>query len=146
MAAIQAGLMRAAAEERIRRVLSFHSRVGEAEAMASGVPAAAATLAEDDPEMYPPVEQVRADRLHSEHSPAHRRQVPEKFASDFVDGISGARTALRVLSSVKVIGAGVDTAECNGMLFADARGSIVDIVHMVGRALRTRPGAGNSPL
>ncbi|MEV5205137.1 Helicase associated domain protein [Streptomyces sp. NPDC053720] len=142
MAAIQAGLMRAAAEERIRRVLSFHSRVGEAEAMAAGVPAVAATLAEDDPEVYPPVERVWADWLYGEHSPAHRRQVLDEFASDFVDGNSGTRAALRVLSSVKVLGEGVDTAECDGVLFADARGSMVDIVQMVGRALRTRPGRG----
>ncbi|WP_323185136.1 Helicase associated domain protein [Streptomyces sp. NBC_00305] len=142
MAAIQAGLMRAAAEERIRRVLSFHSRVGEAEAMAAGVPAVAATLAEDDPELYPPVERVWADWLYGEHSPAHRRQVLEEFASDFVDGTSDIRAALRVLSSVKVLGEGVDTAECDAVLFADARGSMVDIVQMVGRALRTRPGRG----
>lgn len=38
LAAVQTGLMRAAVEERFRRVLSFHSRIGEAEAMAAGVP------------------------------------------------------------------------------------------------------------
>ncbi|MFD5503619.1 Helicase associated domain protein [Streptomyces sp. NPDC127061] len=116
--------------------------MGEAEAMAAGVPAVAAELAEDAPELYPPVEQVWADWLYGEHSPAHRRQVLEEFASDFIDGISGTRAALRVLSSVKVLGEGVDTAECDGVLFADARGSMVDIVQMVGRALRTRPGRG----
>ncbi|WP_406251950.1 Helicase associated domain protein, partial [Streptomyces atratus] len=42
----------------------------------------------------------------------------------------------------KVLGEGVDTAECDAVLFADARGSMVDIVQMVGRALRTRPGHG----
>ncbi|MES9553805.1 MULTISPECIES: Helicase associated domain protein [unclassified Streptomyces] len=142
IAAIQAGLMRAAAEEQIRRVLSFHSRVGEAEAMAAGVPAVAAALAEDDPEVYPPVERVWADWLYGEHFPAHRRRVLDEFASDFLGGDSDIRAALRVLSSVKVLGEGVDTAECDAVLFADARGSMVDIVQMVGRALRTRPGRG----
>ncbi|MFG3532676.1 Helicase associated domain protein [Streptomyces sp. NPDC047917] len=142
MAAIQTGLMRAAAEERIRRVLSFHSRVGEAEAMAAGVPAVAATLAEDDPEVYPPAGRVWADWLYGEHSPAHRRNVLDEFASDFIGGTSDIPAALRVLSSVKVLGEGVDTAACDAVLFADARGSMVDIVQMVGRALRTRPGRG----
>ncbi|WP_405742495.1 DEAD/DEAH box helicase family protein [Streptomyces sp. NBC_00028] len=53
LAAVQTGLMRAAVEERFRRVLSFHSRVGEAEAMAAAVPVTAGRLAEDDPDTYP---------------------------------------------------------------------------------------------
>ncbi|MGY3056263.1 hypothetical protein ACVWZD_000951, partial [Streptomyces sp. TE3672] len=50
--------------------------------------------------------------------------------------------ALRVLSSVKVLGEGVDTANCDSVAFCDARGSMVDIVQMVGRALRIKPGEG----
>ncbi|MEU2427750.1 Helicase associated domain protein [Streptomyces sp. NPDC007851] len=146
LAAVQTGLMRAAVEERFRRVLSFHSRVGEAEAMAAAVPATAARLAEDDPDTFPPAEQVWAQWLYGEHPPAHRRQVLEEFASDFLAELDGqgrdVRAELRVLSSVRVLGEGVDTAECDAVLFADARGSMVDIVQMVGRALRMRPGAG----
>ncbi|MGY4983736.1 Helicase associated domain protein [Streptomyces sp. 900105755] len=146
LAAVQTGLMRAAVEERFRRVLSFHSRVGEAEAMAAAVPVTAARLAEDDPQTFPPAEQVWAQWLYGEHAPAHRRRVLEEFASDFLGG-SGfegrdVRAELRVLSSVRVLGEGVDTAECDAVLFADARGSMVDIVQMVGRALRMRPGVG----
>uniref|UniRef100_UPI002F91125D DEAD/DEAH box helicase n=1 Tax=Streptomyces sp. NBC_01553 TaxID=2975877 RepID=UPI002F91125D len=142
LAAIQSGLMRAAVEERVRRVLSFHSRVNEAEAMAAGVVGVAARLAEEKPDTYPPADRVWADWLYGEHSPAHRRRVLEEFASDFLDGNSDTPAALRVLSSVKVLGEGVDTAECDAVLFADARGSMVDIVQMVGRALRTSPGRG----
>ncbi|SEF19040.1 Helicase conserved C-terminal domain-containing protein [Streptomyces sp. Ag109_O5-10] len=146
LAAVQTGLMRAAVEERFRRVLSFHSRVGEAEAMAAAVPGTAARLAEDDPETFPPAHQVWAQWLYGEHAPAHRRQVLEEFASDYLadPGPDGAdvRAELRVLSSVRVLGEGVDTAECDAVLFADARGSMVDIVQMVGRALRMRPGVG----
>ncbi|MFF2902850.1 Helicase associated domain protein [Streptomyces sp. NPDC057966] len=142
LAAIQSGLMRAAVEERVRRVLAFHSRVNEAEAMAAGVVGVAARLAEEGPGTYPPADRVWADWLYGEHSPAHRRKVLEEFASDFLDGNSDTPAALRVLSSVKVLGEGVDTAECDAVLFADARGSMVDIVQMVGRALRTSPGRG----
>ncbi|MFF5494497.1 Helicase associated domain protein [Streptomyces aquilus] len=146
LAAVQTGLMRAATTERFRRVLSFHSRVGEAEAMAAAVPVTAGRLAEDDPETYPPAGQVWADWLYGDHSPAHRRRVLDEFASDFlgVPGFEGrdVRAELRVLSSVRVLGEGVDTAECDAVLFTDARGSMVDIVQMVGRALRLHPGHG----
>ncbi|MGW3414117.1 Helicase associated domain protein [Streptomyces sp. NPDC000888] len=146
LTAVQTGLMHAAVEERFRRVLSFHSRVGEAEAMAASVPAVAARLAEDDPDTYPPVGQVWADWLYGEHAPGHRRQVLDEFASDFLGGPEfggeNVRAELRVLSSVRVLGEGVDTAECDAVLFSDARGSMVDIVQMVGRALRLNPDHG----
>ncbi len=87
-----------------------------------------------------------ADWLYGEHPPLHRRQVLDEFASDFLRGAESegrdVPAALRVLSSVRVLGEGVDTAECDAVLFADARGSMVDIVQMVGRALRMQPGAG----
>ncbi|MCX4231847.1 DEAD/DEAH box helicase [Streptomyces ortus] len=146
LAAVQTGLMRAAVEERFRRVLAFHSRVSEAEAMAASVPAVAARLAEDDPDTYPPVDQVWSDWLYGEHAPGHRRQVLDEFASDFLGGVEykgrNVRAELRVLSSVRVLGEGVDTAECDAVLFSDARGSMVDIVQMVGRALRLNPDHG----
>ncbi|MFB7338409.1 Helicase associated domain protein [Streptomyces adustus] len=146
LAAVQAGLMRAAVQERFRRVLAFHSRVGEAEAMAAGVLAVAARLAGDDPDTFPAAERVWADWLYGEHSPLHRRRVLAEFASDFLGGPEfenrDVQAVLRVLSSVRVLGEGVDTARCDAVLFADARGSMIDIVQMVGRALRMHPGAG----
>ncbi|MEU8757370.1 Helicase associated domain protein [Streptomyces chartreusis] len=146
LAAVQTGLMRAAVEERFRRVLSFHSRVSEAEAMAVAVPVTARRLADDGPDVYPPVEQVWADWLYGEHASGHRRRVLDEFASDFLGGPDfegrNVRAELRVLSSVRVLGEGVDTAECDAVLFADVRGSMVDIVQMVGRALRLHPEQG----
>ncbi|MFD7527433.1 Helicase associated domain protein [Streptomyces sp. NPDC059849] len=177
LAALQTGLVTAAAEENLRKVLTFHSRVSEAEAMATGVVDAARKLWEDDPRRYPEPGRVWADWLYGEHPPAHRRAVLEEFASDTItdqnqgqgqvqlveggvegrsrDDRGGGRSgggyrsgkglvpaALRVLSSVKVLGEGVDTANCDSVAFCDARGSMVDIVQMVGRALRIKPGEG----
>ncbi|WP_247707058.1 DEAD/DEAH box helicase [Streptomyces liliiviolaceus] len=142
LAAVQSGLMHAATKERFRRVLSFHSRVTEAEAMAVSVPAVAARLAEDDPDTYPPADQVWADWLYGEHAPGHRKAVLNEFASDFLGKDQNKRAELRVLSSVRILGEGVDTAECDSVLFSDARGSMVDIVQMVGRALRLNPDHG----
>ncbi|MFE7268674.1 Helicase associated domain protein [Streptomyces sp. NPDC057592] len=164
LAALQTGLVTAAAEENLRKVLTFHSRVSEAEAMAAGIVDAARKLWEDNPRQYPEPERVWADWLCGEHPPAHRRAVLEKFASDVIEdqdqaqlvesGVGGRSgggrrsgkglvpAALRVLSSVKVLGEGVDTANCDSVAFCDARGSMIDIVQMVGRALRIKPGQG----
>ncbi|MFJ3720834.1 Helicase associated domain protein [Streptomyces sp. NPDC090057] len=46
------------------------------------------------------------------------------------------------LGSVRVLGEGVDTRECDSVYFADVRGSMPDLVQAVGRALRVRPGEG----
>ncbi|MFJ8827714.1 Helicase associated domain protein [Streptomyces sp. NPDC102467] len=158
LAALQAGVLTAAARENLRKVLTFHSRVAEAEAMASGVGDVAARLWEEDPATYPDPKRVWASWLHGEHAPAHRRAVLAAFASDVIEhqepgavprqdgrgggGVDMLPAALRVLSSVKVLGEGVDTANCDSVAFCDVRGSMVDIVQMVGRALRMKPGQG----
>ncbi|MFQ6148673.1 Helicase associated domain protein [Streptomyces seoulensis] len=146
LAAIAAGVMRAAAQEGFRRVLSFHSRVGEAEAMAATMRSVAARLAGEEPAGFPPAEQVWSDWLYGDHSPLHRRQVLEEFECDFLGGKGfeerDVPAKLRVLSSVRVLGEGVDTKYCDAVLFSDVRGSMVDIVQMVGRALRVKSGQG----
>ncbi|MFE7111411.1 Helicase associated domain protein [Streptomyces sp. NPDC057575] len=150
LAALQTGLVTAAAEENLRKVLTFHSRVGEAEAMAAGVVDAARKLWEDNPRRFSEPGRVWANWLCGEHPPAHRRAVLEEFASDVIEdqGDAGGQglvpAALRVLSSVKVLGEGVDTANCDSVAFCDARGSMIDIVQMVGRALRIKPGEGKT--
>ncbi|WP_394427439.1 DEAD/DEAH box helicase [Streptomyces sp. SGAir0957] len=162
LAALQAGVLTAAARENLRKLLTFHSRVAEAEAMAAGIGEVATRLWEEDPRTYPDPKRVWSSWLHGEHPPAHRRAVLEEFASDVIEhqeagavprqGGRGGRdggggmemlpAALRLLSSVKVLGEGVDTANCDSVAFCDVRGSMVDIVQMVGRALRMQPGQG----
>ncbi|MFI0243109.1 Helicase associated domain protein [Streptomyces sp. NPDC016845] len=159
LAALQAGVLTAAARENLRKVLTFHSRVAEAEAMASGIGDIAVRLWEEDPRTYPDPKRVWASWLHGEHAPAHRRAVLEEFASDVIEhqepdhedqeqrrgggaGVEVLPAALRVLASVRVLGEGVDTANCDSVAFCDVRGSMVDIVQMVGRALRMKPGQG----
>ncbi|WP_331737248.1 Helicase associated domain protein [Streptomyces sp. NBC_00019] len=148
LAALQAGVLTAAAGENLRKLLTFHSRVAEAEAMAEGIVDVATRLWEDDPRTYPDPKRVWANWLHGEHAPAHRRAVLEEFDSDVIEhpahedaGPELLPAALRVLASVKVLGEGVDTV-ADSIAFGDVRGSMVDIVQMVGRALRMRPGQG----
>ncbi|MFG2631290.1 Helicase associated domain protein [Streptomyces sp. NPDC048473] len=151
LASLQTGVLTAAVQEGLRKVLTFHSKVSEAEAMATGVVGVAQRLWEDDPRRFPAPERVWANWLYGEHSLGHRRAVLAEFASDVIEDQDGGRggdgrgllpAALRVLSSVKVLGEGVDTANCDSVAFCDARGSMVDIVQMVGRALRMKPGEG----
>ncbi|WP_327232557.1 Helicase associated domain protein [Streptomyces sp. NBC_01317] len=138
LAALQTALVKASAEESFRRTLVFHHVVREAEAFAAGLPDVASQLHAGDPELYP--ETVWADWLCGDHKPLHRRQVLGEFAAGIAtDGIVVEKG---FLSSVKVLGEGVDTKNCDAVYWADVRGSMPDLVQAVGRALRMQPGEG----
>ncbi|MFJ3624379.1 Helicase associated domain protein [Streptomyces iakyrus] len=138
LAAMQTALLKASAEENFRRTLVFHHVVKEAEAFAAGLPGVAAQLHAEDPELYP--ETIWADWLCGDHKPLRRRRVLEEFAG----GVAADGTVVEkgFLGSVKVLGEGVDTKNCDSVYFADVRGSMPDLVQAVGRALRMRPGEG----
>ncbi|MFD3539597.1 Helicase associated domain protein [Streptomyces sp. NPDC058662] len=141
LGALQAATLKAAEEEGLRRVLSFHQRVSEAEAFAVGLPGKARDLRRQDGEPEPSEDAgVWAQWLHGEHKPAHRRRVLTQFAAGLTD--SGQDARLSLIASVKVLGEGVDTRECEGVVFCDVRGSMPDLVQAVGRALRMQPGEG----
>ncbi|MFJ3164186.1 DEAD/DEAH box helicase [Streptomyces kanasensis] len=138
LAALQTALLKASAEEGFRRTLVFHHVVKEAEAFAAGLPHVAKRLHAADPELYPRT--IWADWLCGDHKPLHRRRVLGEFAA----GIAGDGTVVEkgFLGSVKVLGEGVDTRECDSVYWADVRGSMPDLVQAVGRALRMHPGEG----
>ncbi|MDG9705887.1 DEAD/DEAH box helicase [Streptomyces sp. DH37] len=141
LAVLQAALVQHAAETGMRSLISFHHRIAEALAFAHALPGTAARLRQKDPVLYP--RRVWADWLCGEHEPQHRRRVLQGFA----DGVDedGWETELAVLANVRVLGEGVDITGrrgVDGVVFADVRGSAVDIVQAVGRALRQKPGQG----
>ncbi|MFG2865959.1 Helicase associated domain protein [Streptomyces sioyaensis] len=138
LAALQTALLKASSEENFRRTLVFHHQIREAEAFAAGLPGVAAQLHAVDPELYPRT--VWADWLCGEHKRNHRRRVLGEFA----DGIATDGTVVEkgFLGSVKVLGEGVDTKNCDSVYWADVRGSMPDLVQAVGRALRMQPGEG----
>ncbi|ESQ01731.1 helicase (plasmid) [Streptomyces sp. PVA_94-07] len=138
LAALQTALVKASAEENFRRTLVFHHVVKEAEAFAAGLPNVAAQLHASDPELYPKT--IWADWLCGEHKPLHRRRLLGEFAA----GIATDGTVVEkcFLCSVKVLGEGVDTKNCDSVYWADVRGSMPDLVQAVGRALRMQPGEG----
>ncbi|MGW7102784.1 Helicase associated domain protein [Streptomyces sp. NPDC054838] len=136
LAALQAALVKAAADQGFRRTLVFHHLTKEAEAFAAGLPAVAARLREASRTPLPVYPRtVWADWLCGQHPAPHRRRVLDAFA--------GGRIADKAfLGSVRVLGEGVDTKECDSVFWADVRGSMPDLVQAVGRALRIRPGEG----
>ncbi|MFD7703140.1 Helicase associated domain protein [Streptomyces caelestis] len=138
LAALQTALVKASAEEGFRRTLVFHHVVKEAEAFAAGLPDVAGRLHAAEPELYPRT--IWADWLCGEHKPDHRRRVLNEFSG----GITADGTVVEkgYLGSVRVLGEGVDTKNCDSVYFADVRGSMPDLVQAVGRALRMQPGEG----
>ncbi|MFE3247253.1 Helicase associated domain protein [Streptomyces sp. NPDC059209] len=138
LAALQTALLKASSEEDFRRTLVFHHVVKEAEAFATGLPGVAAQLHATDPELYPKT--IWANWLCGEHKPLHRRRVLGEFATGIAT--DGAVVEKGYLSSVKVLGEGIDTKECDSVYWADVRGSMPDLVQAVGRALRMQPGEG----
>ncbi|MFE9115889.1 Helicase associated domain protein, partial [Streptomyces collinus] len=101
-------------------------------------PRIAARLHAAEPESYPKT--IWADWLCGDHKPGHRRQVLEEFAAGIAT--DGTVVEKAFLGSVKVLGEGVDTKNCDSVYFADVRGSMPDLVQAVGRALRLHPGDG----
>ncbi|MGW7360416.1 Helicase associated domain protein [Streptomyces sp. NPDC054802] len=140
LAALQTALVKASSEENFRRTLVFHHQIREAEAFAAGLPDIAAQLHASDPEQYPAT--IWANWLCGDHKPLHRRRLLGEFA----DGIATDGTVMEkgFLSSVKVLGEGVDTRNCDSVYWADVRGSMPDLVQAVGRALRMQPGEGKT--
>ncbi|MFI8008261.1 Helicase associated domain protein [Streptomyces sp. NPDC086010] len=141
LAALQEALLKHADETGVRSFMTFHSRTLDAMAFARALPETAAELHATDPVTYPG--RVGAEWLCGEHPATHRRAVLNRFA----DGIDedGWVTDLGVLSSCRVLGEGVDIRGKRGVgavVFADTRSSPVEIVQIIGRALRQDPGEG----
>jgi superfamily II DNA or RNA helicase len=134
LAALQTAAHKAAAEHDFKHVLTFHSRLDEAEAFSDGLHRMATALWKEDPVRYPHPDTVWTSWLSGDHKADHRSSTLRAFAAD--------REGPAFLSSVKVLGEGVDTRECDAVFFADVRGSMPDLVQAVGRALRMHPGEG----
>ncbi|GAA2518906.1 DEAD/DEAH box helicase [Streptomyces gobitricini] len=138
LAALQTALVKASAEEGFRRTLVFHHVVKEAEAFAAGLPDVAERLHGAEPELYPKT--IWANWLCGDHKPLHRRRVLDDFAAGIAT--DGTVVEKSFLGSVRVLGEGVDTKNCDSVYWADVRGSMPDLVQAVGRALRMQPGEG----
>lgn len=141
LAALQAALLKHADETGVRSYMTFHSRTLDALAFARAMPETAARLHQADPAAYPA--RVGSEWLSGEHPATHRRDVLTRYA----DGLDaeGWVCELSFLASCRVLGEGVDIRGKRGVgavVFADTRSSPVEIVQIIGRALRQEPGEG----
>lgn len=165
LALLQTALLEHAAARNLRTVMTFHQRVEETAAFAEKMPQTAAELyaagvsdeALADAEALPTSSidadfyeleagrHVRPDRVWSawlcgDHLVAERREALRQFANG-IDA-AGRRVHRAFLASVRVLGEGVDIVGERGVeavCFADTRGSQVEIVQNIGRALRPNP-------
>ncbi|MBW3709786.1 helicase [Streptomyces griseus] len=141
LAALQAALLKHADETGVRSYMTFHSRTLDAMAFSRAMPETAARLHAAGPAAYPA--RVGSDWLSGEHPATHRRDVLGRYA----DGLDaeGWVCELSFLASCRVLGEGVDIRGERGVgavVFADTRSSPVEIVQIIGRALRQEPGDG----
>lgn len=162
LALLQTALLEHAAACNLRTVMTFHQKVEEARAFAEKLPETAAELymndASDedlaaaeklpkssiDAEFYElevgrhvPQDRVWSAWLCGNHLVSERREVLRQFANG-IDA-AGRRVHRAFLASVRVLGEGVDITGERGVeavCFADTRGSQVEIVQNIGRALR----------
>ncbi|WP_406719073.1 Helicase associated domain protein [Streptomyces althioticus] len=162
LALLQTALLEHAAKWNLKTVMTFHQKVEEAAAFAEKLPETAAelymndTTDEDlaaadklpassiDAEFYEleagrhvPPDRVWSAWLCGDHLVSERREVLRQFANG-IDA-AGRRVHRAFLASVRVLGEGVDITGERGVeavCFADTRGSQVEIVQNIGRALR----------
>ncbi|MEV5778392.1 Helicase associated domain protein [Streptomyces antimycoticus] len=165
LALLQAALLEHAARWNLKAVMTFHQRVEEAAAFAEKLPETAAELyatetsaqalseAERLPESpidaefyeleagrHVPPDRVWSAWLCGDHLVAERREAIRQFANGI--DTNGKRVHRAFLASVRVLGQGVDIVGTRGVeavCFADTRGSQVEIVQNIGRALRPNP-------
>ncbi|SEE34751.1 DEAD/DEAH box helicase [Streptomyces sp. KS_5] len=140
LAALQVCLLHVMRTHRIRRVISFHSRIAYARQFSETLPrtveaAAAATR----------VHRLWARALYADQPQRLRAQFLAEFediprlrrSTGPADHVDGA-----VLSNVRILGEGVDVPDADAVVFADPKRSASDIIQALGRALRQPPGAG----
>ncbi|MFJ9026707.1 Helicase associated domain protein [Streptomyces sp. NPDC102259] len=163
LALLQTALLEHAAAYNLRTVMTFHQKVEEAAAFAEKLPETAAELyvtETDDETMVKAEKELPASSIDAEFYglEAGRHVPPDRVWSAWLCGdhlVSERREALRqfangidannrrvhraFLASVRVLGEGVDITGERGVeaiCFADTRGSQVEIVQNIGRALR----------
>jgi len=137
IAAIQAGLVKTIVERRLRRTITFHNRTIEARFFSETLNQAVDRLHAENPAKYP--EEFWAQWLSGEHEVDFRKEIIQDFGTAEEDeGLAHA-----VLSNCKVLGEGVDIPNADAVLL-QGRGSMVDIVQAIGRALRMKPDEGKT--
>lgn len=131
LAVLQAALLETMAAHDLGRCITFHHRTVEARAFSEGLERMVKRLHAEDPERHP--KEVWSHWLSGEHDADVRADRLSRF---------GARAGRAILSNCRVLGEGVDVPSVDSVALLDPKGSAVDIVQAIGRALRQKPGQG----
>lgn len=130
--ATQAALLRAMVEHRLRRVVSFHSRVERARSFSEGMRKAS----EPDSPLYGCLRPRRLISAHvdGEMAMGKRRRLLDSNLGSLADAEYGH------LANARCLGEGIDVPALDAVAIVDPRASEVEIAQMVGRVLRHFPG------
>lgn len=109
-------LRRAIEDLGIRKIITFHSNIREAKAFTNG-------LNDVIQEVY---SDVYVSHINGAMSAQSRAEIIREFESSEVG----------VITNVRCLTEGIDIPLIDGVFFADSKGSMIDIVQAVGRALR----------
>ncbi len=137
LAAIQAGLIKTVVERDLRRCITFHNRTLEARYFSETLNQTVEKLHLGNPQKYPV--EMWAQWLSGEHGVDFRKSVIHDFGrGEEHDGLKH-----RIVSQCRILGEGVDIPNADSVVL-NGRGSMVDIVQAIGRALRIKPGEGKT--
>lgn len=124
----QVGLAKAMRDYRLRRLISFHSRVVAARRFAEELPGVIAKL---------PVARAPAGRLVFSYVSGEMPTGERRIRLNRLRSIGSDEYAL--LANARCLSEGVDVPSIDGVAFIDPRRSQIDIVQAVGRAIRLSP-------
>jgi superfamily II DNA or RNA helicase len=124
----QIGLLKTARKYRLRRVISFYSRVKAAREFSADVPGVIAWM----PARARPAAVLWSEHVSGAMTSGRRDRLLVRFRN-LAPGEWG------LLSNARCLGEGVDVPAIDGIAFVDPRSSAIDIIQALGRAIRKAP-------
>jgi superfamily II DNA or RNA helicase len=121
----QVGLLKAIKDWNLRRLISFHSRVKGARIFSEDIVQVAEWLDDE----HRPSGNLQAEHVSGEMPTILRRQKLKRLKNV-------GKGDIGLLSNARCLSEGVDVPALDGVAFIDPRGSEIDIIQSVGRAIR----------
>jgi len=123
--AAQIGLLKAIKDYKLKRVISFHSRVTRAQDFAEDINAAVQVV----DKRHRPKGTIHADFVSGKMSTSDRGDKLKRLKQKGANKIG-------LLANARCLSEGVDVPSLDGVAFIDPKNSQVDIIQAVGRAIR----------
>ncbi|MGW7517840.1 Helicase associated domain protein [Streptomyces sp. NPDC054796] len=121
--AAQIALLRAADEHGLRKIITYHHRVKDAVWFARTLPEVADWLGYDRI-----AARLRTGSVYSEQPREARRTTLQMLGDD--------EPGVVIVANARVLAEGINAPAVDGIMFVDAKGSPIDVIQAVGRAMR----------